>query len=613
MSCREAQLWVRFRARFWEGAPPGGTGVYGERGRGVRYESCAATGEALLLDWLAHPRPAKGLRVLDDSGSFGELIDYPRLAERALRVAAAIRQSAHGEGPVVIVLPNGPEFLTAFFGCLAAGRTPCPVAPHVAFGDRDRYVEHAARVLHVARPSLLICDAASDELMRETIVVSGERMPLLDAATVASCVPDPASPPPRVGLLQFTSGSTGRPRGVLVSMENLNANLRMNTRWLDIAPDDRFALWLPMFHDMGLIGTLSMMVNQIDVMVLTPLQFIAQPARWLDCFGRHGATLGVTPAFGLGYSTKRVRDEQLEGCDFSGWRTVVIGSDPIDPHVLQRFARRVSAHGFNRSALVPAYGLAEATLSVSGHWNPRRRGSRDEDLLAVQLDWSRASFGGPVPILDQARLQHQGSFEGGAGWVTSCGRPHPELTVRIVNEGRELPEGHLGEIVLSGPSVAEGCLGAEGSSSTRLEPGRLYTGDAGFLLDGCLYVVGRLGDSFKVRGRAVFAEDLDRRLAAAPLVPVGRCVVLSGIVAGAVSVVGLVEREPGFWMEPAARALARGLPDEVNVAVLSVPRGTIQRTSSGKPKRRSMWAAFVDGLIPVEDTCQVSGRRPVEV
>jgi acyl-CoA synthetase (AMP-forming)/AMP-acid ligase II len=569
---------------------------------------------SLLVDWLSRPRAGKGLRLLNDSGDWGPLIDYAAIADSAARFAGAIRQSARGSGPVAIVLPNGPDFVAAFFASVIAGRGACPLAPHLAFDDRDRYIEHVARVLSVARPSLVLTDGDSSELMREAVVASKESMPILDSAEAAAHRPDTRETVSRIGLVQFTSGSSGRPRGALVSVDNLAANLRMNTAWLGIRPDDTFASWLPMFHDMGLIGSLSMIVNQIDVLIMRPQQFIVTPVRWLECFGRRGATLGVSPAFGFAYADKRIDEEDLAGNDFTGWRTVVIGSDPINPQVLARFAARLRDHGFSPSTFVPAYGLAEATLSVSGRWNDRRFTAPDVGPEAVEVNWERARFGKPVPIARRATVGRELDFGDGAGWVTNCGVPHRELSLTIVDGGRVLPDGCLGEIVLRGPSVAEGYRGEGGNSSTTLEDGVLSTGDAGFLLDGCLYVVGRLGDSFKLRGRPVFAEDLDLRLGAAPRVPRGRCVALAGILDGQTTVVGLVEREPGPWMEPASKSMARGLPHDVVVMVASVPPGTIQRTSSGKPRRQMMWTALAQGTLRVNDFWQLTReRRQVEV
>ena len=569
---------------------------------------------SVLVDWLSRPRAGKGLRFLADSGDWGPLIEYTAIADSAACVAGAIRQSARGSGPVIIVLPNGSEFVAAFFGSLIAGQGACPLAPHLAFDDRNRYIEHVARVLRVARPSLVLTDGDSSELMREAIVASKQSMPILDCAEAVAHRVDASVTLPQIGLVQFTSGSSGRPRGALVSVDNLAANLRMNTAWLGIHSDDTFASWLPMFHDMGLIGTLSMIVNQIDVLIMRPQQFIANPSRWLDCFGRRGATLGVSPAFGFAYANKRVNEEDLAGNDFTAWRTVVIGSDPINPNVLARFAAGLRDHGFSPSTFVPAYGLAEATLSVSGRWNDRRFTAPDDGPMAVEVDWERARFGQPVPIVRRATVGREMDFGDGAGWVTNCGVPHPELALTIVEGGRPLDEGCLGEIVIRGPSVAAGYVGEHGDSSTALEDGVLTTGDAGFLLDGCLHVVGRLGDSFKLRGRPIFAEDLDLRLGAAPRVPRGRCVALAGILDGQVTVVGLVEREPGPWMQPAAKSLARGLPHDVVVRVASVPAGTIERTSSGKPRRRLMWRALAEGTLPVNDFWQLTpARRQVEV
>src|SRR3954447_11888621 len=564
-----------------------------------------------LTRWLVEPDAARGLRFLDDDGGWTR-VRYPELGSLARRTASAIAAHAGpGDGPVGIVLPNGLDFVATFFGALLSGRPACPLAPRLAFADSDAYTDHVVRVLQVARPSLVVTEADAVEPLTEA--TRRAELP----APVVKLEPDPVAETaqgdlPHTAVIQFTSGSTGRPRGALVSMANLEANIEQNTRWLHVSSDDAYAGWLPLFHDMGLVSLLTFMGSQMDISVMRPDQFIRFPGRWLQCMGRDGATIAVTPTFGIAYASRRTPEDDLKGCDFGTWRTVVVGSDPVSPATLTGFLDRLRPYGFKASTFAPAYGLAEATLSVSGRERDDSSHATDDGPAVVHVDWDDLRFGEPVSVLERGTIEPGDPFRDDSGWITSCGSPHPELTVAIVDEdGEAQPEGYLGEVLVSGPTIVDGYMGETEAQASGVVDGVLHTGDAGFMLDGCLYIVGRLGDALKVRGLSVFAEDLDARLGAVPDVHRGRCVTLTGSHRGRTTVVALVEEEPGPWVPLVAQSLTRGLPAEIDIKVASVPRGTIERTTSGKPRRRGMWTAFASGALPV--TVLLDGRNGAAV
>jgi fatty-acyl-CoA synthase len=562
-----------------------------------------------LTRWLSAPDAARALRFLEDGGDWTR-VTYPELGSLSRRTAGAIAEhAAPGDGPVAIVLPNGLDFVATFFGSLLSGRPACPLAPRLAFADAERYTDHLVRVLGVARPSLIVTEADAIDQLRQAARRAGLDTPVVRLAPDGAVEIAPADLP-ETAVIQFTSGSTGQPRGALVSTVNVEANLEMNTEWLDIRSDDAYAGWLPLFHDMGLVSLLTMMGSQIDIAIMRPDQFIRFPGRWLRCMGRDGATISVTPTFGIAYAARRAPDEDLAGCDFGGWRTVVVGSDPVSPRTLTKFLDRLHPYGFRPSTFVPAYGLAEATLSVSGRERERALRPRHEGPAVLRIDCDELRFGGPVSVLDRGVIAHRADFGDASGWITSCGPPHRELTVTIVDEqGTSLAEGHLGEILVSGPTAVDGYIGETAAHSSHVAAGVLHTGDAGFLLDGCLYIIGRLGDALKVRGVSVFAEDLDARLAAVPQIRRGRCVTLTGSHCGRTTVVALVEADPGPWVPLVAKSLTRGLPADVDIKVASVPLGTIDRTTSGKPRRRGMWTAFANGSL--ETKIVLDGRNGV--
>lgn len=538
---------------------------------------------ASLTGWLENPSTDRGIHFAgDDSWTF---YSYAEIASCAVHRAFQLRDVEAGD-VVCLILGTGVRFVETFIGVLVAGAVPCVIAPPTAL-EAKTYESHAARLLRSARPKLVCTDAVEGPVVRAAIHRSGLDVRCL----LVDDVPDnSASPPPfpsRKGdapmLLQFTSGSTGAPREVALSRDNVEANLDTIRRWLQMTPDDVTCSWLPVYHDMGLLGCLlTPIVTQTDTWIMRPEQFVRDPLRWLECFGARGATLTAMPSFGYGYVAKRVREHQLEGMAFDHWRACIVGAERIDPVALGSFWTLLRGHGFRRTSFLPAYGLAEATLTVTG--------SRlSEAPLAVRPEWATVTFGESVRVLERA-LVGDDAVGDGDGWIVASGRPHPGTSVGVVDEdGRPLPSGCFGEIAVEGPSVAA-ARDDDPDGSTRSEGPGFRTGDAGFVLDGHLFVAGRMGDRLKVRGRHLYAEDLESRLAAVPGIPSGRCVVVPGLSrAQEHSLLVLVEATPGAWIEPAIVALRRAAGENTDVDVRCVPRGTIPRTSSGKPRRRALW------------------------
>lgn len=545
-----------------------------------------------LLSWLDDPPSDRGIRFAVN-GSEWDFWSYRSVADSTVRVASGLRSLGVGHDDVVsIVLPAGPGFVAALFGTMLAGAVPSPIAPPMAFRDLGAYDDHVVGVLRIARARLVVTDLKLADtigrLARQADVASITTIDEVLAGGTDSAVP---ARPASLALLQFTSGSSGRARGVRIGSEALAANVGAIREWLRMTTEDATATWLPVHHDMGLIGCLlTPVMNGSDIWLMQPEQFVHSPVRYLKCFGESGARLTAMPAFGLAYIARRVRPAMLEGFDFSQWRAVIVGAERLDADVFDQFHRLLAPFGLERSAILPAYGLAEATLAVTA--------------LPLFEGWrSVAVRPGPLAIGDAIALGDPAA-DGNA--VVGCGRPLTGATVTVVDErGQPLPHGHVGEIVVRAPSVASGYVYAEESSSlTSIEAGRLATGDAGFLLGDELYVLGRLGDSLKVRGRAVFAEDVEAALATAGL-PGHRLAVALGMHNGRPTAVAVLEHPRSGWSEVAEQVVRRRT-DGASVVVASVPRGAIARTSSGKPKRRVLWHAFVGGTL----AAAVTGRAP---
>ncbi|MEU0096331.1 AMP-binding protein [Kribbella sp. NPDC006257] len=549
-----------------------------------------------LLGWLTLPRADAGISWLDDSGEW-QSTSYAELAAGVLATAGRLRSQGISDGEVVsLTLARVDEFVTAFFGVLAAGGVPSPLAPPLALGALDNYIDHAAHILGLADPALVLADAGLVDHLTAATTRAGLTCPVVElnrsapsrsVATLDNPNDEPAqvrADPAAIALLQFTSGSSGRPRGVRLTVANLEANIEMIRSWLGLGRDELTVSWLPLHHDMGLIGCLlTPIVNQSPLRTMRPDQFVRDPARWLRCFGNDRAAVAVAPTFGFAYTLSRVRPEALEGMDFSAWRVAIVGAERVDPLVLQRFTTLLEPLGFRLEVFRPAYGLAEATLAVTG--------TTGEIPLAVKPDWSTMVSGELVSVLDVATLD---VVPAGPGWVTCCGAPHPGLDVVILDdEGLPLPRGHLGEIAVTGPSVSTlAHLGGSTSSATRLEGTQLRTGDAGFWYGEQIVVVGRSGDSLKVRGRHVFAEELEARLVAEAELSAGRIAVALGIAAGRETVVLVCEEKLSDVRRTEVDAILRRETGGAEVRIETGPRGLVLRTSSGKARRRELWQRY---------------------
>lgn len=538
-----------------------------------------------LLDWVADPLATRGLHFARDDGSW-DRVGYDELAASSRAAAAVLRAS--GMQPncaVAIVARSGRTFASAFFGALLAGGRVSPIAPPMILQDPGEYGTHLASVLRAADVEVVLTESEYESIVRQVAIAA------VPAARVVVMVEEYFSGEPwhgcdpgSVALVQFTSGSSGHPKGVRVPFEALEANVAVIGRWLSMCSDDGTATWLPFHHDMGLVGCfVSPVVHQMDVWVMQPEEFVQRPLRYLSCLGDGRAQLTAMPNFGLDFVIRRVRPADLQDLDFSGWRALILGAERVDPMSIERFHALLAPHGFSRQTLLPAYGLAEATLAVTGV-------PIGEELSYVRVRTESLRPGGAV-VLDDAERGGDISVH------ACCGRPLSGTTVTVVDDaGLPLPEDHVGEITVDGPSVAAGyMIDAEGGSLTSFKDGHLNTGDAGFLHGGHLVVLGRLGDGLNVRGRLLLAESLEAELRAAGLNGDRLTVLLGSRLGSAVAVVVL--ESLGQGAADIASRVVRGRTGDIELVVVDAPRKTIARTSSGKPKRRQLFAAFLEGRL----------------
>ncbi len=548
-----------------------------------------------LLEWIESPASDHGFRFLHDSGDW-KFSSFATIAQRSQAVAANLLDFGIARDSVVCVfLPTGPEFVAAMFGTWIAGGSVCPLVPPMMFEDEEEYIKHVSRIIRAASPIVLVTNTSFKPLVESVVVRAGLQGSRLVDVNEIENAPVKTGQRARVALLQFTSGSSGTPRGVQVSFENLDSNIMSIRRWINMSPTEVTATWLPLYHDMGLIGCLlTPTVNQSDVWVMRPDQFIRDPLAWLECFGKRGASLCAAPNFGYGYVARKVPAQSLVGMDFSKWRIAIAGAEPVDAQALTQLSELLAPFGFSDEAYLPAYGLAEATLAVTG-------GSTGTPALAVKLDWDSLSFGEVVRIKGTAPL---GDLQGNAsaGWLVSSGKPHAGIEVVVVgDDSKELAQGVLGEIFVRGGSVALGYADTRADSATKFSKGGVLTGDAGFVLKGELFVVGRIADSLKVRGRSVYAEDLEARISLTTGLRRGRFVVIASPGESGGEILTIAEQVDDGWAKAVVRLLKGIVGDGVPIKVGTGPKGIIQRTSSGKPRRRVMWQLEQAGQLHFDE------------
>ncbi|GAB3956252.1 AMP-binding protein [Streptomyces sparsus] len=528
------------------------------------------------LSWLDAPRDDTGVEMFDETSHTYR--PYPQLADAASRISGGLIGEGVPRGAVVPLLcSTGPDLIAAFYGVQAAGCVVSVLAPPTRMsGEAAR--AHVRAAVTAVDAGTVVVDAAHHDYAVDVLAETAPRTRVLLLEELALGEPGRRAPDEQA-LVQFTSGSSGRPRGVRISHAALDANTAAIRAWERAGRDDSWCSWLPMHHDMGLIGCLVVPVSGNNrLAVCRPETFLRHPLSYVTRFDANRvdrpATITATPAFGLQRIVDRVGHADLEGADLSRTRAVIVGAERIDPALVTRFTDLMRPHGLSPRALTPAYGLAESTLAVTGvpvEEVPRAaRVHRDDLTIGARVSLAAGAT-------DRETVQ-----------VMSCGRALDGLTVQVVGEdGEPLPQGHVGELAVSGSSLADGYLADGSAESTAFENGRLLTRDVAFELAGEFHVLGRLGDSVKVHARSLFAEDVELMLGRAGLNLSRVCVVL-GEADGRPHAVAVLEGLDSRAAEVAEDVLAAACPG-TRRHVARVARGEIPRTSSGKSRRRQLW------------------------
>jgi len=548
-----------------------------------------------VLDWHVRQQPQRlHVRLLGENDQQDD-ISYGALHQGALAVAAGLQRCGLLAGQTVaLMLPTGRDFLHGFFGILLAGGVPVPIYPPLRLSQIEDHLQRQAGILRNAEAKVLITVTQAKLLAR---LLQPQVPSLTHIASVAELTAEGGEclTPPRlandIAFLQYTSGSTGQPKGVMVSHANLLANLRTMGGVLKVGPQDVFVSWLPMYHDMGLIGAwLGSLYYGYSLVLMSPLAFLARPARWLWAIDRLHGTLSAAPNFAYELCLSKLADKDLEGLDLSRWRIAFNGAEPVSPETLQRFTERFARYGFAPTAMAPVYGLAEATLGVA--FPPLGRGPLIDRVQreAFQL------HGTALPAAADASAVLR---------FVSSGRPLPGHQIRIVDSSAvELPERNEGHLQFRGPSTTDGYYRNPEETGRVLRDGWFDSLDFAYMAGGEVYLTGRAKDLIIRAGRNIYPYDVEAAVGNLPGLRKG-CIAVFGSPDLATGTERLVVLAESYEKDAAVR---QQLQQEVNRIVVDLtgvspddivlaPPHSVLKTSSGKIRRAASRELYERGEL----------------
>lgn len=522
-------------------------------------------------------------------------LSFGQLRTRALAIAGALAQRGLVPGDrVLIMLPSGLAFVETFLGISLAGMIPVPVYPPARLARLEHYLRTLASIAEVSACRATVVDERLVPLVGRHLTFKGQRL-ITDVELRAAGEParpfalEPASP----AFLQFTSGTTSQPRGVLLLQEQVLAQLRSYGEALGLSAGEAVVSWLPLYHDLGLVGmVLASLHAGAHLVLLSPTDFLGDPLTWLRALHRHRAIHTAAPNFAYQLCLRKCPAERLraEGIDLSSLQNMGLGGEPVSWGTVQAFRAHLAPFGLKPEVLNPCYGLAENTLVATGH-------RRHEPLRTVTLSargLSENALREPADEADRTTL-------------VGNGRAFPGMRVRIVGpELEDVGERAIGEVWVQSPSLAAGYFGdREASARTfvQREDGRwLRTGDLGFLVEGDLFICGREKDLLIVRGRNFHPQDLEEEIGRVPGVRVGNVVAFSVDRGGGEGEVAVVVAEADPRAARAPDDVRREVGEAISAAfqlklaeVLLLPAGSIPKTSSGKLQRGLVKEAWLRG------------------
>ena len=550
-----------------------------------------------VLAWHARRHPDRMHVHFAGGDGDGVELSYAELHAAANETACGLQQAGLRAGdPVALMFPTHPDLLIAFFGVMLAGGVPVPLYPPLRPSELGEYWRRQTGILRNCGARLMLVAPALFEHRHAIGALAGSVGRLLTVASLREAHGQPEPVPHRgddLALLQYTSGSTADPKGVMLTHDNLLANIRIMGRLVGASATDTFVSWLPLYHDMGLIGAwLGSLYFGIPLILMPPQAFLLHPEQWLRAIHRFRATLSAAPNFACELCLHRVEEDTLGELDLRCLRICFCGAEPVFPETMERFIARFARFGLSPGALLPVYGLAENSLGLT--FPPPGRGVR---VLRVRQD-RFLRHGDAVATDDPGEPSLR---------FVSCGAPLPEHELRIVDEyDHALPDGRQGRIQFQGPSATAGYFRNPSLTRQLLHGAWRDTGDLGFLSEGELYLTGRVKDVIIRAGQHLHPQGIEQAVGEVPGIRRGRVAAFGTHSQGTERLVVVAETRT---TDPAQRqALQRAVNAAVQACagapaddvVLAAP-GTILKTSSGKLRRSACRSAFETGRLDTPD------------
>jgi len=542
-----------------------------------------------VLDWHTEAHPDRvAIEIYGNQDQIDTTLTYASLRQGARALATGLRERGLQPGQTVaIMLPTGAGYFLSFLGILLAGGVPVPIYPPVRPSQIEEHLRRHARLLNNAQAMALIT-VPEAKLVARLLQAQVESLQHILTAEELQQEPavwrDAAIKTQDLAFLQYTSGSTGDPKGVMLTHANLLANLRAMGSTIEASSEDVFVSWLPLYHDMGLIGAyLGSLYYAFPLVVMSPLSFLARPSRWLRAIHRHHGTLSAAPNFAFELCVRAIQDHELEGLDLSSWRMALNGAEPVSPATLERFIARFAPYGFRRETMAPVYGLAECSVGLA--LQPPNRGPV---IDRVQRDAFMIHGRAELASRDNTAILQ----------FPSCGQPIPGHQIRIVDEnGRELPDRREGRLEFKGPSATAGYY-LNPEATRRLLPHGddwLDSGDRGYLADGDVYLTGRVKDLIIRGGRNIYPYELEQAIGEIPGIRKG-CVAVFASNDPATGSERLVVVAETRATQPEALEHLRQRVVNVSVDLLGLPPDDVKltplrsvlKTSSGKIRRAAI-------------------------
>ena len=537
----------------------------------------------------------RGYRFLDYQEA-ETYIGYAELFKKASGVAGVFARMGIQPGDkVALILPTCPEFFYAFFGTLFCGGVPVPLYPPVRLGRMEEYHQKTGRMLEVSEARLVCTDKRIKRILGRSLAIAG---PDLGCITLNGIATEPfefiKSDPDIPALIQFSSGTTVDPKPVLLTHRQIIANIRtMLDFGLNYYGDTTGGSsycglsWLPLYHDMGLIGCALLAIAQpADLVLIPPELFVTRPAVWLRAISAYKPIITGAPNFAFSLCTEKIKDKEIEGVDLSSWQVALIGGETVSASALEKFINRFEPYGFSPHALTPVYGLAEASLGVT--------------FSDIKQRFVYNHFNRNLLLKNQAKIDSSGDP------IISLGKPLPGFQVEIRDKtGKNAADNTLGSVYIKGPSIMKEYYNNPAATADAMHDGWLDTGDNGFIFKGDLYLYGRKKDLIIIRGQNYSPEIIERALADFPGIRLG-CVAATGYIPENDEnerLIVFIERD-----KKGAKADDKKLADSaskkitestglVPESVIVLEPGTIFRTSSGKFRRGETLKQYIAGTL----------------